>query len=415
MTALEGIRVLDFSRVLAGPYCTMLLADLGAAVIKVEAPGVGDLSRGMEPHLDDETSGAFLTVNRNKTSIAVDLKSEEGRQVARRLMETVDVVIENFRPGVMKKFGLDYDSVKGDLPGLVYCSISGFGQTGPYATRGGFDLIAQGMSGLMSVTGVPGSDPVKCGIPITDLGAGLFAVYGILAALVERSSSGSGQYVETSLFETGLGLQVWEITENLYTGRIPQPTGSAHRLGAPYQAFRCSDGYITLGADSDRLWLTFCKVIDLPDLAHDRRFETNTGRMENLAALETAIEQRLSTRTRAHWLQLLEIAGIPAGPINTVPEALADPHTVARDMLVAQDHPQFGPLKTVGPVVKFSRTAASVRSVAPRIGENSVQVLTEAGFSEEEIGGLLGDGVVRESASSAERVVALATGGGDLE
>ena len=397
MTALEGIRVVDFSRVLAGPYCTMLLADLGADVIKVEAPGVGDLSRGMDPQLDDETSGAFLTVNRNKRSIAVDLKSAEGRAVARRLMAGADVVIENFRPGVMKKFGLDYESVADELPSLVYCSISGFGQTGPYAQRGGFDLIAQGMSGLMSVTGEPGRPPVKCGIPVTDLGAGLFAVYGILAALMERTRSGKGQYVETSLYETGLGLQVWEITEAVYTGRVPQPTGSAHRLGAPYQALRCSDGSITVGADSDRLWTTFCDAIGLPDVATDPRFATNSDRMTNLPELEQVLEERMVVQTRAHWLAVLEDAGIPAGPINSVPEALADPHTAARDMLLEQEHPKFGTVKTVGPVVKLSRTAASVRSVAPGLGADSSAVLGDCGFSEDEVRQLLCSGVVKEA------------------
>ena len=397
MTALEGIRVLDFSRVLAGPYCTMLLADLGADVIKVEAPGVGDLSRSMDPRLDDETSGAFLTVNRNKRSIALDLKSAEGRGVARRLMANADVVIENFRPGVMKKFGLDYDSVASELPALVYCSISGFGQTGPYAQRGGFDLIAQGMSGLMSVTGEAGRPPVKCGIPVTDLGAGLFAVYGILAALLERTRSGKGQYVETSLYETGLGLQVWEITEAVYTGRVPQPTGSAHRLGAPYQALRCSDGAITVGADSERLWATFCDALGLPEVATDPRFADNADRMRNLHELQCVLEERMVEHTRAHWLTVLEEVGIPAGPINSVPEALADPHTVAREMLVEQEHPKFGTVQTVGPVVKFSRTAASVRSVAPGIGSNSEAVLRECGFSDDEVGQLLDSSIVFEA------------------
>lgn len=400
MSALDGIRIIDFSRVLAGPYCTMLLADLGADVIKVEAPGVGDLSRGMDPRLDEETSGAFLTVNRNKRSIALDLKSEEGLAVAKRLIGSADVLIENFRPGVMARFGLDYASLKEEFPGLVYCSISGFGQTGPYAQRGGLDLIAQGMSGLMSITGEPGRPPVKCGIPVTDLGAGLFAVYGILAALYERRGSGQGQYVETSLFETGLGLQVWEVTEAVYTGRVPQPTGSAHRLGAPYQAYRCADGAITVGADSDHHWVAFCSVLGREDLAQDPRFGTNADRMTNLQELQEVVEDVMSAHDRQTWLERLEAAGIPAGPINSVPEAIVDPHTVAREMIQEQEHPELGTIRTLGPVVKLSRTAASVRTVAPRIGADTTEVLADCGFSADEVDALLEAGTVRAAATA---------------
>ncbi len=403
MSALDGIRILDFSRVLAGPYCTMLLADLGADVIKVEAPGVGDLSRAMDPRLDDETSGAFLTVNRNKRSIALDLKSPEGIEVAKRLIASADVVIENFRPGVMARFGLDYDSLSEDFPALVYCSISGFGQTGPYAQRGGLDLIAQGMSGLMSITGEPGRPPVQCGIPVTDLGAGLFAVYGILAALMERTRSGRGQYVETSLYETGLGLQVWEVTEAVYTGRVPRPTGSAHRLGAPYQAYRCADGAITVGADSDRHWSSFCRVLGLPELAGDPRFATNADRMTNIDVLQEVVEAQMAAHDRATWLERLEDAGIPAGPINSVPEAIADPHTAARGMIQEQEHPDFGTIRTLGPVVKLSRTAATVRTLAPRIGADSARVLEDCGFSADEVATLLGAGTVRAATMEAAR------------
>jgi formyl-CoA transferase len=402
MRALDGIRILDFSRVLAGPYCTMLLADLGADVIKVEAPGVGDLSRGMAPRLDDETSGAFLTVNRNKRSIALDLKSDEGIAVAKRLVGSADVVIENFRPGVMAKFGLDYESLREDFPGLVYCSISGFGQTGPYAQRGGLDLIAQGMTGLMSITGEPDRPPVKCGIPVTDLGAGLFAVYGILAALYERKDSGVGQYVETSLYEAGLGLQVWEVTEAVYTGRVPQPTGSAHRLGAPYQAYRCADGAITVGADSSRHWAAFCSVVGLDNLTSDPRFSTNASRMVNLHELQTIVEEQLAPYDRAHWLKEFEDAGIPAGPINSVPEAIEDPHTAARAMILEQEHPDFGTVRTLGPVVKLSRTAATVRTVAPRIGADSAQVLEDCGFTTDEVNALLKAGTVRDAAPAGD-------------
>jgi crotonobetainyl-CoA:carnitine CoA-transferase CaiB-like acyl-CoA transferase len=239
MPALSHIRVLDVSQVLAGPYAAMLLGDMGADVIKVEAPGHGDHSRNMAPRISDELSGAFLAVNRNKRGISLDLKQPKGQELLHRLAETADVLIENFRPGVAARLGIDYDTLRQVNSRLVHCSISGFGQTGPYAGRGGFDLVAQGMSGLMSVTGTTSGEPVKCGIPITDLGAGMFATYGILTALAAREQTGRGQQVDTSLFETGLGLEVWEAVEFFHTGSTPQPTGSAHRLGAPYQAFRC--------------------------------------------------------------------------------------------------------------------------------------------------------------------------------
>ncbi|MGW3606770.1 CaiB/BaiF CoA transferase family protein [Micromonospora sp. NPDC005161] len=394
MAALTGVRIVDLSQVLAGPFATMLLADLGADVIKVETPGRGDISRGMDPALDEVTSGAFLTVNRNKRSISVDLKSREGLELVLDLIDTADVLVENFRPGVAARLGLDFQSLSARNDKLVYCSISGFGQTGPYASRGGFDLIAQGMAGLMSVTGTPGGNPVKCGIPVTDLGAGLFAVYGILGALAARERTGRGQRVETSLFETGLGLSVWEATEFFYTGRTPQPTGSAHRLSAPYQAFRCQDGYITVGADGDRHWPVFCRIIGRSDLATDSRFATNADRLRNLAELEALVEQKLLAHDREHWLTLFEAEGIPAGPIYTVPEALSDEHALARGMVVEIDHPRFGTTRTLGPVVKFSDTPAQIRHRAPDLGEHSDEIAAELGRSEEQIAKLRACGVI---------------------
>lgn len=384
MPALSGIRVLDVSQVLAGPYAAMLLADLGADVIKVEAPKHGDHSRQMAPRISDELSGAFLAVNRNKRGICLDLKRPEGLQVMHRLVKTADVLIENFRPGVAARLGIDYPSLAEINPRLVYCSISGFGQTGPYASRGGFDLVAQGMSGLMSVTGVPGGEPVKCGIPVTDLGAGMFAVYGILAALMARKKTGRGQHVDTSLFEAGLGFAVWEAVEYFHTGNTPQPTGSAHRLGAPYQAFRCADGYINVGADGVRHWPIFCKAIGAPELAEDPRFATNPDRLANLADLVQEIEKRTVRETRAHWLQVLEEAGIPAGPINSIPEALSDPQTLTRGMVQEVQHPRLGTLKALGPVVKLSETPAAITRTAPDLGEHTDEVLEELGIPAEE-------------------------------
>ncbi|MQA02448.1 MAG: CoA transferase [Streptosporangiales bacterium] len=393
-SALAGIRVVDLTQVLAGPFATMLLADLGADVVKVEVPGRGDLSRAMDPAIDQQTSGAFLTVNRNKRSVSVDLKQQRGLDLVHELLATADVLVENFRPGVATRLGLDYEQLSAKLPRLVYCSISGFGQTGPYAARGGLDLITQSMSGIMSVTGTPGGPPVKTGPPITDLGAGLFAVYGILGALVARDRTGNGQRVETSLFEAGLGLSVWEATEYFYTGRTPQPTGSAHRLSAPYQAIACRDGYVTVGADGERQWPKFCAVIGRSDLATDPRFGTNADRMRNLDQLVPLVEERTKEHDRSHWLALFEEAGIPAGPINTVPEALADEHTAARDMVVDVEHPRAGSTRTVGPVVKFSATPATVRTPAPELAEHTDDVLRELGYDAEGITKLRSAGVV---------------------
>jgi crotonobetainyl-CoA:carnitine CoA-transferase CaiB-like acyl-CoA transferase len=378
---LSGIRVIDLSQVMAGPFCTMLLADMGADVVKVEAPESGDPSRRMDPITPSGESGAFLSVNRNKRSVAIDLKTESGLDVLRQLVEEADLFVENFRPGVTRRLGVDYESLSQSNPRLVYCSISGFGQTGPYSHRGGFDLIAQGMSGLMSVTGVPGGDPVKCGIPVTDLGAGLFAVYGILVALIARGATGQGQLVDTSLFEAGLGLGIWEATEYFYTGRTPRPTGSAHRLSAPYQAFKTSDGYVTVGADGARHWPQFCEIIGQEALIDDARFRTNSERLVNLAELAALIELQTVQQTTAYWLERLEEAGVPAGRINSVPEALGDPQAEARGMVIDVVHPRAGATKALGPVVKLSATPAAVRRPAPTLGQHTDEILAELGLA----------------------------------
>lgn len=395
MSALSGVRVLDVSQVLAGPYAAMMLGDMGADVIKLEMPGLGDHSRQMAPRISDDLSGAFLAVNRNKRGVVVDLKHPEGLEIMERLVADADVLIENFRPGVASRLGIDYESLRTINPRLVHCSISGFGQTGPYAKRGGFDLVAQGMAGLMSVTGRRGDDPVKCGIPVTDLGAALFAVYGILSALFARERTGEGQQVETSLFETGLGLAVWEAVQYFHTGETPGPTGSAHRLGAPYQAFRCADGYINVGADGARHWPAFCEVLGVPELADDPRFATNSDRLAHLRDLVDQIEKRTAAETRGHWLGLLEQAGIPAGPINSVPEALADAQTQSRGMVQDLEHPSLGTIRALGPVVKLSGTPASIRAVAPDLGQHTSEVLRECGIAAAEIERLLASGVVQ--------------------
>src|SRR5688572_4870127 len=299
-TALEGIRVLDVTQVMAGPFCAMQLCDMGADVIKVEPPG-GDSTRHMAGASRGDSAG-FNAVNRGKRGIVLDLGAPGGHTVIRRLLASTDVLIENYRPGVMGRFGLDYDTLAGDHPALIYASISGYGQTGPNASKGGFDLIAQGVSGLMSVTGEPGRPPVKVGVPLTDLGAGLFALAGILAALYRRTRTGRGQHVDTSLVEAGVALSVWEATEYFSSGVPPQPTGSAHRMSAPYQAIRCADGYITLAGGTDRLFERLCTVLGHPEWTADPAFANDTLRVRNRVTLIERIEAITMREARAHWL-----------------------------------------------------------------------------------------------------------------
>src|SRR5206468_6567853 len=305
--------------------------------------------------------------------------------VLTRLVATADVLVENYRPGVARRLGIDYDTFRLVNPRLVYCSISGFGQTGPYASRGGYDLIAQGMSGIMSATGSPDGPPVKVGVPVTDLGAGLFGVFGILCAVRGRRVTGRGQLVDTSLFEAGLALSAWEATEYWYTGQIPRRLGTAHRLNAPYQAFRASDGHFTVGAANSRLWPRFCALLGLEQLVEDARFQTVGDRVAQQRELERIIEAVTVTQSRAHWLARCDAAGIPAGPIYSVPEALADPHALARGMVQEYDYPGVGRAKALGNPVKLSRSPARLAKGAPRLGEDTGAVLTELGFGPDEV------------------------------
>jgi formyl-CoA transferase len=368
---------------MAGPFCAMQLCDMGADVIKVEPPE-GDSTRRMAGRSGDD-SPSFNAVNRGKRGIVLDLKSRPAQDAFRRLARTADVIIENYRPGVMRRFGLDYPSLSGDNPGLIYASISGYGQTGPSASKGGFDLVAQGMSGLMSITGEPGRPPVKTGVPLTDLGASLFALSAILAALVYRARTGRGQYIDTSLVEAGVALSVWEATEYFSGTGIPQPMGSAHRMSAPYQAIRCADGYITLAAANDRLFRRLCELLDRPEWASDPEFADDTNRVRNKAKLAAAIESVTLERPRQYWLELLERDGIPCGPINDYAQVFADPQIVAREMAVDVDHPTLGRIRTLGSPLKMSATPPIVGRRAPLLGEHTEEVLREAGFTNEEI------------------------------
>jgi crotonobetainyl-CoA:carnitine CoA-transferase CaiB-like acyl-CoA transferase len=389
---LAGVRVLDVTQVMAGPFCAMLLADLGADVIKVEPPD-GDHVREQPDKIEGE-SYSFLAVNRNKRGIVLDLKQAAGRQAFLRLAAGADVIVENNRPGVMGHLGLGYEQVRAIKPDIIYASISGFGQTGPYAPRGGYDLIAQGMSGLMSITGEEGQAPVKCGPPVTDLGAGLFCCTAILAALLHRGRTGQGQRIDTSLLEAGIALSVWESVE-YFSGRgVPKPMGSAHRMNGPYQAIRCADGYITVGANNQRLWTTFAEAIGRPELLTMEAFKDQRGRVDNRRQLAALIEEVTTGKPRAHWLERFTAAGIPCGPVYDYAEVFSDPHVLARGMVQEVAYPGGARARVIGPPVKMSLTPPTVRRRAPRQGEDSEAVLAEAGYSPAEIAAMRAAGVL---------------------
>jgi formyl-CoA transferase len=390
--SLSGLRVLDLTQVMAGPFSTMLLADLGADVVKVEPPG-GDSTRQMPGAVGTDTP-AFNAVNRGKRSIVVNLKTPQGRDIVTRVALASDILVENYRPGVMDSLGLGYDALSSNNPRLIYASVSGYGQTGPSRQKGGFDLIAQGVSGIMSVTGNPGGPPVKAGIPLTDLGAGLFAVVGILAALEHRHRTGVGQRIDTSLVDSGVALSVWEATEYFSGAGVPAALGSAHRMNAPYQAVRCADGYITLGGANERLFRKICDVLGHPEWTTDPEFADNASRVRHREALADRIEEITSSRPRDHWLALFEANDIPCGPINDYSQVFADAHVRARDMVVDVEHPTLGRIRSLGSPIKMSATPPDVRRCAPLLGEHTDLVLGELGLSAVEISALRAAAVV---------------------
>jgi crotonobetainyl-CoA:carnitine CoA-transferase CaiB-like acyl-CoA transferase len=392
---LEKLKVLDVSQIMAGPFCCQLLGDMGADVIKVEPVGVGDQARHtLGFRMKGEDTAAFLAVNRNKKSVTLNLKETEGRRILFELVQKADVLVENFRPGVTGRLGIDYSTLEEINPRLIYASISGFGETGPYATRAGYDLIAQAISGVMSVTGEPGGPPVKCGIPIADLSAGLFCVFGILCACLAREETGRGQHINTSLFEGALALSIWETAELWATGAVPQPLGSAHRLSAPYQALRTRDGYLTVGGNNQRFWSRLCQVIDRPDLAEDERFATNQNRLANLDDLVTELESTLKERDTDEWTQALQAEGVPAAPIYDYGQVSEDPHSHARQMIVEMEHPVEGTIRGLGIPVKLSDTPGQIARPAPLLGEHTLETLEGLGYSESDIASLRERGIV---------------------
>ena len=396
MGPLTGLKVVDLTHVMAGPTCTLMLADMGADVIKIEKSPAGDDTRHSVPPKVGDEAASFLMMNRNKRGIVLDLKTPGGAEVLARMVKTADVLVENFGPGVMERLGFGYEQMKAVNPGLIYCSLSGFGRTGPYKDRRGFDLVAQAMSGIMTFTGDgPDSPPAKSGPPLSDITAGILAAVGILAAYTHRLKTGEGQWVETSLFEAALVQTYWQSAIALATGVAPRAMGSAHPLNAPYQAFQASDGWIVVGGANQRNWTRTLEAIGAPELATDPRFALNSGRMAHLAELEAELSARFRTKPAEHWLNLLDTAGVPCGPVQDMVQALADPQTIAREMVVEVDHPTAGPVKTLGLPIKFSSTPGKVRKAAPLFGEDTYAVLREYGFGDEEIAAMEQDGAIK--------------------
>ena len=386
---LKGMKVIELSHIMAGPVAGLMLADMGADVIKVERPNGDDTRRFLPPDINGE-SAAFMMMNRNKRGIKLDLKSPAGKVALIRLVEQADCLIENYRHDTMEKLGLGYDVLKKINPGLIYCEISGFGRTGPYKERGGFDLIAQGMSGLMSITGeAPGRPPIKVGAPLTDITAGILGAMGCAAAYAHKLKTGEGQRVDTSLFEAGITQTYWQSAICFATGMAPGPMGSAHPLNAPYEAFKTSDGWLNLGAANQINWERMLKVIDAEHLNQDTRFETNRKRMENRLALVDALAPYFEPQTTQHWMQKLDEAGVPAGPVMAIDEMHADPQTIARDMVPEVHHPIAGAMQTIGLPVKFHGTPGGVKSAAPTLGQHTEEVLREVGLSRDEIAAVL--------------------------
>ncbi len=376
MSSLSGLKVLDLTTHLSGPYCAMILADHGADVVKIERPDGGDDMRKTSPFVGGE-SAPFMLWNRNKRSVALNLKDLDDLTRFKALVGVADVMIENFKPGTAKRIGVGYEAMTALNDRLIYCSISGFGQTGPYAPRGGFDLIACGMSGLMSINGPPEGLPYRIPIPITDLSAGMNGAIGVLTALAARERTGKGQHVDTSLMEAGIALGVYEAAGVFANGQVPERLGQGHRGSAPYQLFSTKDSYMTVGCASDRFWQGACEILGCDHLVEDERFLSKPDRVQNVGPLVEALTPFFQEQTTAHWCEKFEKAGIPAGPVMNHVESLSDPQTVAREMVAEVHHPSAGKTNTLGVPVKLSDTPGAVRTAAPTLGQHTEEVLAE--------------------------------------
>lgn len=390
---LAGVKVLDVSQVMAGPYCCMLLADMGADVIKVEPPGSGDQTRGaMGFKMKGPDSMGFLNMNRNKRSIAINLKSDAGKAILFELVKDADILVENYRPGVMKRLGVGYEVMRKINPALVYVSISGFGQSGPWAERPGFDLMAQAMSGVMSVTGHGDGKPVKAGVPVADIGCALFAVYAALSAYIGAKNTGQGQYIDASLFDSALAFSIWDTSEYWGTGQPPVALGTANRMTAPYQAVKAKDGYFVMGATNNKLWQKLCEILARPDLLQNPDYQTIAGRLGHREALITELEKSFANKDASEWIDLMLAEGIPAGPILDYPQAFESEHGKHRQMKIEIDHPLEGKVPNIGFAVKMQGTPQQVRRHPPLLGEHTQEVLEQVGFTSAQIESLRAQG-----------------------
>jgi crotonobetainyl-CoA:carnitine CoA-transferase CaiB-like acyl-CoA transferase len=394
---LAGLRVLELAQIMAGPTCGMMLADMGADVIKVEKLPGGDDARGYREPRVNGVSAPFMILNRNKRGIALNLKHQLGKDILLRMVKNADVLTENYRKGTLEKLGLGYDVLSSVNPGLIYCAVSGYGRDGPYGDKPGFDLIAQGFSGLMSVTGEPGRAPAKTGNSIADINAGILAVAGITAAYVHKLKTGEGQVVDTSLMEAAIQQTYWQAAIYFATGESSSPTGSAHLLTAPYQAFRASDGWLNIGGANQGNWERIAGALGHDEWREDPRFATNSARMENLDALIAGMNEVVVTRSKAHWIEVLDAAGVPVGPVHTIEEALTHPQTLSREMVVDLVHPQAGATKALGCPIHFSRTPTRIDRPAPMLGEHSRELLREYDYSDAEIDAFVAAGVIEEA------------------
>ncbi|HEX9098950.1 MAG TPA: CaiB/BaiF CoA-transferase family protein [Candidatus Dormibacteraeota bacterium] len=391
---LTGVRVVEVGNYMAAPFCAMQLADLGAEVIKVEHPDGGDQVRRSAPLIEGEGS-AFMRLNRNKRSLALDLKTDRGKEIFRRLVGTADVVVENLRPGTMKDLGLDYESLEPINRGLIYVAASGWGQDGPLRDQPGMDIMAQARSGLMSITGTPGGEPVKVGVPVCDLVCALYGALAAVSALYSRRDDGEGQFIDVSLLEAGVSLAIWEAGSFFATGEIPQPSGSAHQSAAPYQAFRAADGWLTIGATTPPNWKGLCEALGLQNLLEDERYANASLRHRNRQALASSIESITSSQPIQHWLRVLSDMGVPCAPIEDFGRVFTDPGLLARNYYWDAPHRTAGPVRQLGSPMRFSRTPVRRDNAGPLLGEDSAVLLAELGYGPDEVENLIDTRVVK--------------------